>query len=73
MPVNIRTYKNSILASVIALLASIIDALLKLLGLACIVGLCSEKGFIVGLLLGFICLVICILIGTFIKWIIFKL
>ena len=63
IPVQIRTYKNSILASLIALIGTLIDALFKVAGLALLAGAVSENGFLPGILLGAVVFIVCVLIG----------
>ena len=72
IPVQIRTYKNSILASLIALIGTLIDALFKVAGLALLAGAISDNGFFPGIILGAVVILICIIIGSVIKTVIFR-
>ena len=73
IPVNIRTYKNSFLASIISLIGTIADALCKLLGLALIAGMISEAGLVLGVIAGFILLVAAVFVGALIQSVFFAL
>jgi len=73
IPVNIRTYKNSFLASLISLIGSLADALCKLLGLALIAGMISEAGLVLGVIAGFILLVAAVCVGALIQRVFFAL
>lgn len=73
IPVRIRTYKNSILATLVSLFGSILDGLCKLLALAFLFGMISESGFFPGIIFGVIGFVVCVMIGAVLQGFIDKL
>ena len=67
IPVTIRTYKGSVLANAISVIGTLMDAIVKLIGVACAFGMMGELGFILGLLIGFVFLIAASYLGGLIQ------
>lgn len=57
IPVTIRTYKGSFLATAISTIGTLIDAIVKLIGLMCAFFMISKLGLLLGILVGFVFLI----------------
>ena len=67
IPVKIRTYKGSVLANAVSLIGTFIDAIVKLIGVACAFGIMGEIGFILGLLIGFVFMIASAFLGGLVQ------
>lgn len=67
IPVKIRIYEKSILASLISVIGTIADALLKLLALACAYCMFCEDGVLAGLIMGSVMVLIAVFLGAMIQ------
>ena len=57
IPVTIRTYKGSSLATAISAIGTLIDAIVKLIGLMCAFCMIAKLGLLLGILVGFVFLI----------------
>lgn len=57
IPVTIRTYKGSSLATAISVIGTLIDAIVKLIGVMCAFCMIEKFGLLLGILVGFVFLV----------------
>lgn len=72
-PIQIRTYIRSVLASLVTLIGSLIDGLLKITGVIFAFLIVSEDGLFPGIAFALLVLVISLIIGTGIKALFFRL
>lgn len=73
IPVSIRTYKGSVLANILSITGSFLDAMLKLIGVACAFGMLGEIGILPGILVGLVIIVLALTLGTLIQKVAWKL
>ncbi len=73
IPVSIRTYKGSVLANVLSITGTFLDAMLKLIGVVCAFGMLGEIGVLPGILVGLVIIVLALTLGTLIQKVAWKL
>lgn len=73
IPVTIRTYKNSHLATAVSLIGTLIDAIIKLIGLMCAFLMIAKLGLLLGILVGFVFLIASTYLGGLIQRGVWKL
>lgn len=63
IPVTIKTFKGSALANAISLLGTFIDAIVKVIGVVCAFGMIGQLGWILGILVGLVIMILSSFVG----------
>ena len=63
IPVTIKTFKGCALANAISILGTLIDAIVKVIGVACAFGMIGQLGWILGILVGLVLMILSTFVG----------